>query len=274
MKLWLLALLGCSLWAVVRADADDDYYYDESDYSSEKPAETPTPGAASNYSQEMPSIFQSECAYLPASTVKKKECNEINLNFNAQVEILLPINVSNNDAVYVPFLISQKQKVTTFSHEAAKKLGLQEGVNVTIVYESLPAVIGDENILGLDILKRSLLGIDLYSYEAGIAILSDKGLAYLVNWPLENFRDKKLQRKTKKFEASFKKIMKKMEDAETKFEEEVKQLNEQIEAKDNEIEEKKKQIADLLKTYKKTTGKDPIRPKKPAHTPTPPPDDE
>lgn len=260
MKLWSIVLLGCCLFVAIRSDTTDDYYYDEDEYNSETPNQAPE--ATYNYTHELPGVFQSECAYLPADVVKNKDCGEITLNFNAQVEVLLPVNVTEGNIIIVPFLVSQKQKVTTFSHEAAEKLGVEEDQNITVVYETIPTIIGDENILGLDILKRSLLGIDLFNYEAGIAILSDKGMGYLVNWPLDTFRDKKLQHRTKKFEAGFKKLVQKLEKAEVDFVKEMEKYRDQIAERDALIKEAKEEIEELLKTYKKTTGKEAIKPKR------------
>jgi len=261
MKSLCIALLGCCLFVIVRSESEDDYYYDEDEYNYEQPQERSSGNTYFNYTKELPGVFQSECAYLPAEVVKTKDCSEITLNFNAQVELLLPVNITENKSIIVPFLVSQKQKATTFSHEAAKKLKLKDGENVTIVYESLPAIIGDENILGLDILKRCLLGIDLFNYEAGIVILSDRGIGYLVNWPIESFRDRKLQHKTRKYEAGFKNLIKKLETMDTKFEAEIKEYKKLLNFKDAQIKEAKAEIEALLQTYKTATGKDPIKPK-------------
>ena len=267
MRTLLLGLIGYLFLTSVCFASDDDYYYDESDYEYQKEDDIgANAGAIDGLDETSVPLFESPCAYAIAEIVRKTDCNEINLNYQSQVEVLLPVSLNetgqevtqSNNSILVPFLISQKQKITTFSPEAMKKLKLTPGANVSIVYETLKAVEGDENILGLDIVKRTLIALDLYKYDAAIAILSDKGDGYLINWPLDSFRDKKLVNKAKRVEEGYKKLMQKIKETKIKYNETVSSYRNVVVKKDKEIESLKTEVNGLIKTMKSLTGKAPL----------------
>jgi len=202
------------------------------------------------YAENLPiSLFNSTCAYNFSHIVSISNCSEININPYFQVEVLLPVkNIDKNISIHIPFIINYKQKFTTFSQYALDKLQVKNNTNITLINDKITVIFGENNILGLDILQRSLLATDFSSYNAGIAIFNKNNSAYVLNWPLDEFKNHTARQKTNEISKNFKKLEQTILENRRKHKERVLEINDAIEDRIDMINQLARKIEQLEKT--------------------------
>ncbi len=180
------------------------------------------------------SMFESPCAYKNGTVFSEMFCEQIVLNSNYQVEVLLPVTVpSFREEIYVPFLVQHKRRITTFSRKALDLLNTEgEGASIEVVGKRIPANLGDENILGLDVLNDCLLAIDFFSFEAGMAVNTKNG-TYSLNWPLESFKNAKLRKRMGKITKKYMRLTKAYDKQKHRHYDKVEALRDAIKEREN-----------------------------------------
>lgn len=192
------------------------------------------------------SFFESNCSYKTKAQLKTLNCEEIQFTRNYQVEVLLPIfSKIAKEEIYVPFLIKANQKKTTFSRKALKMIGASEGENVLMVNKSLPVVVGEENILGLDFIDDCQIAMDFFDFEVGMAVNGKNGSIHAINWPLDSFKDEGLETKASEVKKKHAKLKQKFGKMTGRHTDRLKKLKEKSQEKENQIKTLTKKLAQL-----------------------------
>ena len=198
------------------------------------PKEDPKKADKPKPAQQLKSLFESNCTYKTTDELSEDKCIGILLTKERTVEVMIPITpIGANYTIYVPFEIDPAHNETTLSIVAQQKLRVdKDNENLTMAGREITVKKGEENLLGLNFLENCLLAIDFFSNEAGLNIYNEDGTHYVLNWPLDTFKDMKLEEKANKLVKQHTELKKEYKEIMKTFDKEVSELKTVLKKKD------------------------------------------
>ena len=137
------------------------------------------------------SLFDSKCAYMELNKISKDlQCHKLQFNNQSIIEGLFEISTITTSKTFItPFIIDLITETTTLTKEAKDIIGFNENNSILILGNRIDTKIGSQNILGLDFIRKTKLGIDFRKQVIGMYIKLSDDSNYTINWPPATFTE-------------------------------------------------------------------------------------